>query len=191
MVWCSATGKGFPPPIKGWIVPVDGDPEIESLRVSVDNSRSATYRSSESSTPEKKPQDIKSTSEKEPQKSNGYGDKHESNDRWEVQQKPPKKQIPKKVTVTDFRQLLLGKWNGVDGKNRKQWHEIKDAGKNLICTSWTKGIQDEKNTKIRIQEDGSVLWGYGEVTLDTAKASGEKVTWRNPKGNDWLWSSGW
>ena len=33
LVWCYSTGKGFPPPRKGWRVPIEGDPEIEGLRV--------------------------------------------------------------------------------------------------------------------------------------------------------------
>ena len=36
LVYCYAFGDGFPPPERGWRVPIDGDPEIEGLRVTIE-----------------------------------------------------------------------------------------------------------------------------------------------------------
>lgn len=181
LVWCYSTGKGFPPPARGWRVPIDGDPEIEGLRVSVEESQHTTSQQASSSNG--------SSNNHAMPRSKRYQDwngQQESNDSWDRSKRQ------KEVGSTDFRQLLVGKWHGVDGKKRNQWHEIKleKDGRGLKCTSWTEGTQEDRVTRVHVTGN-EVLWGQGKVKLDTASATGEKVVWLNPSGTNWHWFQGW
>ena len=107
-------------------------------------------------------------------------------DSWERRKKQ------RELSTKDLWKLLQAKWNGVDSHKRQQWHEIREVGGVLKCTSWTAYKPKETRiTNIKVEDDGSVLWGHGAVKLDTAYATNEKIVWKNPKGTDWHWSHGW
>ena len=113
-------------------------------------------------------------------------------DNWE------RRKRQKQMSAKDLWKLLQGKWHGVDGRKRPQWHEIKEDSGVLTCTSWTVNQRarsptwpERRITKIKVEDDGNVLWGVGAVKLDIANATGEKIVWKNPRGTDWYWSRGW
>merc|ERR1712194_621129 len=87
---------------------------------------------------------------------------------------------------------LIGDWQGMDHtKKNKQWHKIfQDQAKRLMCTTWTEGnAQGRTNTLWLV--NGDVLWGKGEIYLDASQLTSGKCIWKNPRGNDWVWSLGW
>lgn len=116
-------------------------------------------------------------------KGKGSGKKQED-DEWKSLEKALKK--------------LQGKWRCNNTMLKKmQNHQVsldKDDPYSASCETTTLGTKkDEKPKQIYVSDDGYIMFGQGNIVLDTENMKGNTVTWYDWKRPEatWEWLKGW
>lgn len=214
--WCFAEGSSFPPPASGWVVPTDDAIPVQSLRVGSSPHASLSPKASPSKPA--MPTSVRPESDELPRRVGSTASGPPPGTSSRLPTPPPRRhqgsdeplpraeQLRPSVTwpvsrasetaekvdkTTAMRNKLLGQWYGRDPRGLRQWHRIEQVSPTLLkCFTETEGRIDNRCTRINLN-GGQVLWGKGEVHLDTWAMTDEYLVWISSRGTRWEWRRGW
>lgn len=92
---------------------------------------------------------------------------------------------------------LDGPWRGFGAYRQRQWHEVilepvigDPEQTRLVCRTWTDGREGEQRKMIYYSE-GHILFGNGQIYLDTIGP--RRAIWKdwNEPDMEWQWLRGW